>query len=223
MKGKGKSGADRGGTGDGSAEQERITADGLAPQVQPAGGPLPGQEYEASRERDLARPTIPERIATQLVEHVDFAARIYCHLLGQHEREDVAQDALAALLERAHRNRPVREPNAWLVAVVRKLDAVRRRRRHRGRALRLSDSTVQEPASRDDLWAKLEQLLEAVYPPYTEDEKDDLRALAAGRTRHEIARELGQKVRVVEARIKKSLERLKIFLGSGKSTDGETR
>lgn len=223
MKEKGKRSADRGGTGEGTPEQQRVPLHDMAPQAQPAGEPLAGhQAYEASRERGPGRPSIPEPIAAELVHHVDFATRVYCHLLGQHDRKDVAQDALAAFLERAHCNRPVEEPHAWLVAVVRNLDALRRRRSQRGKAHPLSDSAVQEPASRDDEWAKLEQLLGEVTPPFTEDEKNDLRALAAGQTRSQIARELGEKVRVVEDRIKRELKRLEIFLGSGKSTGGET-
>lgn len=154
---------------------------------------------------DTCPPSIPNELAGELVLHVGRLVRLCCQSFPEHDRMDMAQDALVELVVRAHEGRPVQEPRSWLVAVIHNIRRMRCPARSRDRgALSLSSwppdsqpESPHEPACRADPWAELEPLLDDVLPPYSEEDKADLRAFAAGDTRHEIARARCEKVRVV--------------------------
>jgi hypothetical protein len=95
----------------------------------------------------------------------------------------------------------------------------RRWRRHKAKTSLFFGVGALEPVCRDDPWAALDQLLDEVRdPPFSEHEKAELRALASGESRLEIARQQGATTDVVEARIKKNLERLRFVVEHGKSS-----
>ena len=175
-------------------------------------------------------PHIPDDLAARLLDHVSFVVRVYCRLFPDHDQKDLVQDAMIAFVERAKERASVDEPFTWLTAVVRNLHRERCRARSRDKAqvsLSRPDAAGDgetEPfqiACRSDPWAELIKLLAEVTPPFSEQEKAELLAIAAGQTRREIAVELGAKPVVVDARIKKNLERVRFFVERGKCSSGE--
>lgn len=166
---------------------------------------------------------IPDEFARRLVGHVDTIVHLYCRLLPGHDQQDVAQDALTALVEGWRAGSCPAEPLSWLVAVVRKIHARRCRVRWRDRGvISLStgpgedDAAPVVPACGADPWAELRQLLDDVTPPFSESDKAELLGLASGDGRGDLARDRGESVRTCERRLKKNLERLSFFLTPGK-------
>lgn len=160
-----------------------------------------------------------------VAERAHVIASAYRRILNEHDREDLAQDALVALLSRCQQGVLIRNPPAWLAQVMRNLAAMKRRAaRHHPVALPTSDAEGDERAAswsfscRPDPWATLEELLAAVNPGYTEQQKDLLRRLASGDRRRQIAAELGRSDDWVRAEVRKLLDRLRFFVAWNNST-----
>jgi len=140
----------------------------------------------------------------QLLRHADFVRRLCRGLLSDADAaDDVAQDTLAAALERPH----IRAPRAWLAAVARRMAArhlrgeARRARRETAAARHGTAPPADEIAAQAEMQRRLAEGVRALDEPY--------RTVVILRYFHdltpkEIARRLGAPYETVHSRLRRA-------------------
>jgi len=132
---------------------------------------------------------LPPALAFELLREARVAAKHYGYSLSAHDRLDVAQEVLVALLASLRNGVRVENAAAWVMGAARNRCAMRWRlvRREVGRvSLSLAASPWDDDsaesfglACRRDEWPAVEEVLAGV-PGLTDVEKEDLRDVAAG-------------------------------------------
>lgn len=151
---------------------------------------------------------LSEELAAGLWYRALSMSEALCWWFTSHEREDIAGEALTALLAKLARRERVDDPVAWLCGALLKIRGMRARRKRR--EVQLSDAGWDSRQSRtDDPWATFEELLDNVAPHLCEADKEVLRWLAQGATRKSLALTLGVSPDAAERKIKKLLDRLR--------------
>ncbi len=158
-----------------------------------------------------------------LVSYTHRLAREHCRPISAEDARDLAQDALVAFLSQERLRGPVLEPHAWLLAVLRHLDADRRRRRTRRREQALPSEECEIHSKNGPLggWESLERMLDDLRPHVTPLERSIALALAAGETRGQIARETTEEVGHVYSAAKRILERVRKFVEQDEELSGD--